>query len=559
MQSLNVTLRPHLAAPRAALICAALCLCGFAGCAPQRMAITDADDLAQFAAASKLAANKKVVVAAKAAEAKTAMAEPAAKTTLDAASQAYLTRITKEQNLDAETLAQFEELLANMTPEMRAVFITTQEITANKNNPAAVPAAPRELPANVQAEPITRRKQEIAQADHQEPARESASDDSSQGNSMRFANEELIAEMRAVSEELAEFRRQQRELEASEALREEAKADEDRRKLMLEALRGKGAMNGMASDDDVGSAMGGLGGNYLHAQIAAAMAKNNASRSDKKAPAPGEGLSGSELIKHVGKPAAKDAVTDTVKDAAKNVQRSSGSPSDMLGGANLDRFWAEHYRESSNDNSLSLEMRKKLFHLAFGDSNAASAPPEGLTLAEKNYWKHLMRVLELSMKLGDHPRRDRQAALVGREMRDAAAELESASVLDLQNAAFCSSVQAFGNYVEFENSTFAPNDEVILYVELQNFASKQRDDGKAYETHLAASYQVLDASGKRAADLDLPEERGLCRQRRRDYFLAYRMHLPKNISEGEYTLQLTMEDKISGKFGQTTLKFAIRK
>lgn len=527
------------------LLLCALLLCIFGGCAPERLIITDADDLAKFAAASKVAAEKKVAdrKAAENAQPSTASNEQSDKTSkqkLDADSQAFLDRITNEQNLGASEVAQYEDLLSNLAPEMRATWVATQEAMAKRNKPAAY-APPRELPPTVRAEPIGRKPSAIQQADYREPISHRDADDQSPSrneyprtNTLSFANSELISELRSMKAELAQLRSDQKEQDASEAIREEAKEETDRQKLMLEALRGQGAMKGLAADDDVSGALSGLSTNFVHAEVAAAMAKSNARKSNKKAPLPSD-------------PLPNDA------------PKLATSPLSSLPGANLEQLWNQIAGESTSDPSLSLAMRKKVFLLAAGDAGAASAPPEELTAAEKEYWKHLMRVLELSVKLGDHPRRDRQAALVGRELREAAAELESASVLDLQNAALCSSVQAFGNYVEFESTTFKPNDEVILYVELQNFASRERADGKAFETEFQGTYQILDAAGKRVADHDLSIEHGVCRQRRRDYFLAYRIHMPKSASDGAYTLQLTLEDKISGKFGQTTLKFSIQK
>jgi hypothetical protein len=523
-------------------LCAALLLAASSGCGPERLIITDPDDLAKFAEASRAAAEKRAEANKSATAATTSSQQPAAaksaKPKLDATAQAFLDKISKEQSLDAETIAAYEELLGALSPEMRTTWIAQQESLANKASAAARPTAPRELPPVVRAEPIAPRHSEVQPADYREPLA-APMHSAGERNELSFADRQLLAEVRSLQDKVARLGDEQKEAQAAQLVREEAKEQDDQTQKMLDVLRGQGAMRGGGADDDVSGALSGLSTNFVHAEVAAAMAKANSKKSDKKAPLPGEGLS-------------------SIKSEKPPISPTSSLPAS----ARLEQLWSQVSPDSAlagNDQSLSEAMRKKIFFLVAGDPNAASTPPEDLTPVEKEYWKHLMRVLELSMKLGDHPRRDRQAALVNRALRDAAAELESASVLDLQNAAFCSSVQSFGNYVEFEETTFKPDEEVILYVEPQNFASKPREDGKAYETKLHAAYQILDSSGKRVADLDLPAENGICRQRRRDYFLAYPMHLPKAIAEGDYTLQLTMEDKISGKFGQTTLKFSIRK
>ncbi len=526
---------------------ALLALCFVVGCAPERMSITDADDLAQFAAASKVSAEKRIAVAStpKAETPKTsvsktltsAVAPPLAppqvakKPELDAESRAFLNRISKEQNFDAAKMAEFEEALASLSPELRSRWVAGEEAKLNKGKAATSFTPPRELPSVVKADPMPPKGSEIQQAEYRQPAKETAD--------AAHAESELAAELRSLKEKFTAMMEFQQRRDAEQEVREAQKALEERQKAIFDTVNKRGSvMSGLIDPDHEGggSSLPGINTSVMQAEFAAAMAKSNPKKSDKKAPLPGDALS-------VGKP---ESVA------------TSSTPT-TLSNANLEQLWNQISGGAANDPSLSLAMRKKIFLLVAGDMNAASTPPESFTPAEKQYWMHLMRVLDLSVKLGDHPRRDRQAALVGRELREATSELESASVLDLQNATFCSSVQAFGNYVEFENATFKPNEEVVLYVEVQNFASKQRDDGKAFETDLHGAYQILDASGKRVADLDLPTEHGVCRQRRRDYFFAYRMHLPKGIDEGEYTLQLTMEDKNSGKFGQTTLKFVIRK
>lgn len=526
-------------------------LLAFAGCAPERIIITDADDLARFAAASGPAAEKRIAEK-KAAENKdidrskhfnsaATPSEPAPKPKLDAQSQAFLDRITREDQLAAAEVAAFEELLTSLPQEQRAIWIAQTEASDHQNRRTASP--PQELPPQVKAEPISRRAAEIQQADYHEPISdreiEIKSEPPRQGsrvNTLSFANRDLLSEVRSVVQD--EFEKQRAELKQeqdAERLRQEEAAQVDRQQsMMLEAIRGHGARNTFATDDDLGGSLASAGSGLGSAELAAALMKSNSRLNEKKTPPKSE---------------------PTAKEPPKPLASSSAPLSDQK----LDQLWNQIAGEDAGDPSLSLAMRRKIFLLAAGSIDAASAPPEEFTPAEKEWWKHIVRSLEMGVKLGDHPRRDRQAALVSRELREAVAELESASVLDLQNAAFCSSVQAFGNYVEFESTGFKPNDEVILYVELQNFASRQRVDGKAFETEFQGTYQILDSAGKRVADQDLPIEHGVCRQRRRDYFLAYRIHVPKNVSEGAYTLQLTLEDKISGKFGQTSLKFTVQK
>ena len=59
---------------------------------------------------------------------------------------------------------------------------------------------------------------------------------------------------------------------------------------------------------------------------------------------------------------------------------------------------------------------------------------------------------------------------------------------------------------------------------------------------MQGSYQIFDASGQIMAERQLPLDREVCRNYRRDYFLAYRVYMPDQISPGSYRLELTLED-----------------
>ncbi len=96
---------------------------------------------------------------------------------------------------------------------------------------------------------------------------------------------------------------------------------------------------------------------------------------------------------------------------------------------------------------------------------------------------------------------------------------------------------------------------MLLYCELDNFQAEQVKDG--FETQLQGSYEIVDAGGRRVAELLLPVDSDVCRHQRRDYFIAYRIYMPQQIATGRYQLRLTIEDMKGRKFGQTNLDFQI--
>ena len=156
------------------------------------------------------------------------------------------------------------------------------------------------------------------------------------------------------------------------------------------------------------------------------------------------------------------------------------------------------------------------------------------------------------------PVADRRAAEALTDLRTAVSELANLSTLKVNHLAICSAVDSYGSYTEFnEDNTFQPDQELLLYVEVDNFTTLETPEG--YVTALDGSYRIVDTQGVRVAEHSFKREEDFCRNRRRDYFIPYRMWMPKTIAPGKYTLQLTIEDVKGKKFGQSSIEFRIEK
>jgi hypothetical protein len=210
-----------------------------------------------------------------------------------------------------------------------------------------------------------------------------------------------------------------------------------------------------------------------------------------------------------------------------------------------------------------MQQQLRLLYLLAERPDDAVGEVESLPEAEEEAFKQLMFGLSTWLSADEERRPPLRNARILRSLKDAAGELAVAAKLDVKNLRFCETVEGFGWYKEFPTAQFKPKQQVILYAEVENFAS-QKKGLDTFETELSVSYQIFDDGGALVDERDLPLDKELCRNQRRDYFLAYRIYLPDGIAEGRYRLELTVEDLKAKehyqgrKLGDGQIEFSIR-
>ena len=230
----------------------------------------------------------------------------------------------------------------------------------------------------------------------------------------------------------------------------------------------------------------------------------------------------------------------------------------------IDALEAELRRDSADlnaDEQARLATYLRLLNVVADRHDAAVAPIDSPDKSQQQFWQHQLHALVVALDESGTPVLTRRAALALRELREAASHLAALSALDLRNLAFCMQVDGFGTFASFAKNEFKPDQEVLLYVEVDNFTTEEKSAGRRgelFETELRGSYQIFDPTGRRVADVELPLDKQSCRSRRRDYFIAYPIYLPKKIESGSYTLQLTIEDAKASKFGQGSIELKIK-
>ncbi|QDU26934.1 hypothetical protein ETAA8_20180 [Anatilimnocola aggregata] len=210
-----------------------------------------------------------------------------------------------------------------------------------------------------------------------------------------------------------------------------------------------------------------------------------------------------------------------------------------------------------------LRQKLRLLQLIADRNDDAVDKVEQLPPAEREAFKQMMFALSTWLSPDDAKRPSSRNAKILRSLQEVNNSLSAASKLDLSNLMFCEKVESFGWYTEFSRAEFTPKQQVILYVEVQNFAAEEKS-ATSFETELQGSYQIYDAAGNLIDERQLPLDREICRNYRRDYFLAYRIYLPAELAAGKYRLELTIQDlKAKPDFkgrkqGEAMIEFAIK-
>ncbi len=206
---------------------------------------------------------------------------------------------------------------------------------------------------------------------------------------------------------------------------------------------------------------------------------------------------------------------------------------------------------------LHQELTLRMLYASLRKPEEAMQPISGLSDEENEYYRNQMLALIEASNPDAMPVRSRHLSLVMDSQRKATGFLAAASNLEVRNISFCTDVERYGVVTKFPKYQFKPDDEVLLYCEVENVSALPVKDG--FESQLQGSYEILDTNGNRIVEQTLPMEPDVCQNVRRDYYMVYRIFMPQQISPGNYKLRLTIEDLKARKYGQSTLDLQIKK
>lgn len=185
----------------------------------------------------------------------------------------------------------------------------------------------------------------------------------------------------------------------------------------------------------------------------------------------------------------------------------------------------------------------------FSLSKDMSEPARQLLLAFLDIAQHVR-------KLGGDPHALSTAALESTDQMRM--QLRSRGEPTIRAVAMCRKVVTFGVYDEMTEEDFLAGRSIqtIVYSELSNLSYEKSGDG-LHETRLSTRLEVFNAAGDSVWQRDEPEVTDRCRRPRNDFFLAQRITLPPTLPAGEYTLKVSVEDRIAARADETKLNFSI--
>lgn len=201
--------------------------------------------------------------------------------------------------------------------------------------------------------------------------------------------------------------------------------------------------------------------------------------------------------------------------------------------------------------------RLRMLYAAAGRRADAVRPIPSPSPTEQQFLAKELDGLTTWLDAEQIPETARRATEAKPALAEALGKLAESAPLVVCNLAFCTEVRSYGCAARFEKYEFQPNQETLLYAEVENFASESTPKG--YHTSLRSTYQILDEQGQRVVEHAFAPTEEHCQNIRRDYFIGYHLRLPKALGPGKYSLRLSIEDLQCHKVGQASIEFAVKK
>ena len=150
--------------------------------------------------------------------------------------------------------------------------------------------------------------------------------------------------------------------------------------------------------------------------------------------------------------------------------------------------------------------------------------------------------LKTVLKALDEPPMD--ASQRGELVRGAVAVLEDRAPLEITDLKLCSRIDKFSDYKAIDPPVRRLGDPVGIYCEIDGLRAETTSTG--FRTRLAGQIEIVPEAGGSPVFVATPKPiEEVCRKRRRDYYVAFKIDVPRELPPGEYRVRLTVRDLTS--------------
>ena len=222
----------------------------------------------------------------------------------------------------------------------------------------------------------------------------------------------------------------------------------------------------------------------------------------------------------------------------------------------IEALEAEAAKHPTTPTDVAQQARLRMLYAAAGRREEALRPIPATSPAGQQVLSKELEGLSMWLDVEQASDPARRAAETKASLSEAVAKLAESTPLAVRNIAFCTEIQSYGCMKRFEKYDFQPNQEVLLYAEVENFVSEPTPNG--YHTSLRSTYQIRDVHGGHVAEHAFATTEENCQNRRHDFFIGYHLCLPKGIHPGHYSLRLSIEDLKGQKTGEASIEFEIK-
>jgi len=118
---------------------------------------------------------------------------------------------------------------------------------------------------------------------------------------------------------------------------------------------------------------------------------------------------------------------------------------------------------------------------------------------------------------------------------------QSSPPLNVANLQLCRKVNGFGSCEPLPGATVQPGQWVLLYCEMTGLTYEATDAG--YLSRLSARLELRAPESETVLwEQELGIARDVCSRARHDYYVSYRLKLPRSLSAGPYRLRIVQTD-----------------